>query len=172
MKTLILSSSLSATSQSRQLCEHVAAALPERAGIEVDYQDLRQVELRPCHLGKTPSMLELAERISAADNYIFGMGVHCYSINDGLKLVLDTCMKGTEGKFFGILCAAGGEKSYLSSMHLTQICMNEWRMIQLPRVVYVHDGDFREGRLASPAVVERLGLFVEDFVRIGQRLIA
>ncbi|MFA7331153.1 MAG: NAD(P)H-dependent oxidoreductase [Candidatus Delongbacteria bacterium] len=172
MRTLLLSSSLSPTSQSRQLCRRVAEALAAEPGVELDFVDLREVELRPCHLGKTPSMRDLAERIALADNYIFGMGVHCYSINDGLKLVLDNCMKGCEGKFFGILCAAGGEKSYLSTMHLTQMCMNEWRMLQLPRVVYAHDGDFRDGVLANPAVEERLELFVREFRSIGQKLIS
>jgi FMN reductase len=171
MKTLILSSSLSPDSQSRQLCRRVEAGLLAE-GVEVDFVDLREVELRPCHLGKTPSMRELAARIAAADNLVLAMGVHCYTVNDGLKIVLDTCMKDCEGKFFGILCAAGGEKSYLSTMHLTQICMNEWRMIQLPRVVYACDADFRDGQLASAAVVERLQHFIEEFVRIGRKLLA
>ena len=172
MNTLILSSSLSPTSQSRLLCEAVAEALAALPEVHVDFVDLREVELRPCHLGKTPTMRALAERIALADNYIFGMGVHCYTLNDGLKIVLDTCMKHCEDKFFGILCAGGGEKSYLSTMHLTQICMNEWRMLQLPRVVYAHDGDFQEGQLASSGVRERLGLFVHEFSLIGKKLLA
>ncbi|MDP2359929.1 MAG: NAD(P)H-dependent oxidoreductase [bacterium] len=172
MKTLILSSSLSPTSRSRLLCRRVEDLLAGRPGVELDLVDLREVELRPCHLGKTASMRNLAERIATADNYIFGMGVHCYTVNDGLKIVLDTCMKGCDGKFFGILCAAGGEKSYLSTMHLTQICMNEWRMIQLPRVVYVHDGDFHGEELASPAVEERLVQFADEFASIGRKLLA
>lgn len=172
MRTLILSSSLRPDSQSRQLCRRVEALLAAQPGALVDFVDLRDVELRPCHLGRTPSMSELAERVAAADNYVLGMGVHCYTVNDGLKIVLDTCMKGCEGKFFGVLCAAGGEKSYLSTMHLTQMCMNEWRMMQLPRVVYATDADFREGVLASAAVEERLALFAAEFGGIGRRLLA
>ena len=76
------------------------------------------------------------------------MGVHCYSINDGLKIILDNCCNKAEGKFFGIACAAGGTKSYLASMHLTQICMNEWRMIQLPRIVYATTKDFKENEIS------------------------
>lgn len=172
MKTLILSSSLSPTSQSRQLCGRAADLLGAHPEVAVDFVDLRETELRPCHLGKTPSMRALAQRIADADNFIFGMGVHCYTVNDGLKIVLDTCMQACEGKFFGIICAAGGEKSYLSTMHLTQICMNEWRMIQLPRVVYATDHDFRDGSLASVAVEERLALFAQEFADIGRKLLA
>ena len=53
---------------------------------------------------------------------IIGMGVHnCYSINDNLKILLDNCFDGAQKKFFGIVCAAGGEKSYLSTMHLSNL---------------------------------------------------
>ena len=80
-------------------------------------------------------MKDLILKVEETDNIIIGMGVHCYSINDALKIILDNCFGKAISKFFGI-CAAGGEKSYLTTQHLTQICMNEWRMIQLPRVVY------------------------------------
>lgn len=172
MRTLILSSSLSPSSRSRRLCQGVAELLRGQEGVEVDFVDLREVELRPCHLGKSDSMRALADRIAAADNYIFGMGVHCYSVNDALKIVLDTSMKGCEGKFFGILCAAGGEKSYLSTLHLTQMCMNEWRMIQLPRVVYALERDLPEGQPPVAELEERLRHFATEFALIGRKLLA
>ena len=87
-------------------------------------------------------MIELSNKVDHADNVIIGMGVHCYSISDGLKIILDNCFGKATGKLFGIICAAGGEKSYLSTQHLTQICMNEWRMIQLPRIIYAIGKDF------------------------------
>lgn len=172
MRTLILSSSLSPSSLSRRLCEQVADLLGDMGGVEVDFVDLRNVELRPCHLEKSPGMRDLAERIALADNYIFGMGVHCYSINDSLKIVLDTCMKHCEGSFFGILCAAGGEKSYLSTQHLTQMCMNEWRMLQLPRVVYALERDFPLGEAPVEDLAGRLRIFASEFHTIGSKLLA
>ena len=74
------------------------------------------------------------------------------------------------GKFFGVLCAAGGERSYLSTMHLTQICMNEWRMIQLPRIVYATKKDFKENRIISSDLLERINLFANEFHNIGKKL--
>ena len=103
---------------------------------------------------------------------IFGMGVHCYSVNDALKIILDGCCGGVEGKFFGIICAAGGERSYLSTMHLTQICMNEWRMIQLPRIVYATGKDFENDTISNDDLKERLNLFAEEFTIIGEKLIS
>jgi FMN reductase len=100
------------------------------------------------------------------------MGVHNYSINDSLKIILDNCFKKVEGKFFGILCAAGGDKSYLSTMHLTQICMNEWKMIQLPRIVYASSKDFNNNALKSKEVKDWMTLFCDEFTSIGKKLMS
>jgi len=170
MKTMIVSSSFSAHSHSYELCRAVEAELGQRPGVELRFADLRRFELLPCHKGSTPDMEQLAEWTAEADNFVFGMGVHCYTVNDGLKMFLDTCFKEVTGKFFGIVCAAGGEKSYLSTMHLTQICMNEWRMIQLPRVVYAVTNDFHEHRVANAEVLRRVGVFAAEFHDIGSRL--
>ena len=116
-------------------------------------------------------MNNLANKIEKADNIIIGMGVHCYSINDSLKILLDTCFSSAYGKFYGILCAAGGERSYLSTMHLTQICMNEWRMIQLPRIIYATKKDFQGGSIISKEIAERMDVFSEEFYSIGGKLL-
>ena len=76
------------------------------------------------------------------------------------------------GKFFGIICAAGGERSYLSTQHLTQICMNEWRMIQLPRIIYATGKDFEENKVNNKDLLERLDVFSEEFNTIGKKLIS
>ena len=113
----------------------------------------------------------LEKKIKDADNIIIGMGIHCYSINDSLKILLDNCFSEATGKFYGILCAAGGDRSYLSTMHLTQICMNQWRMIQLPRIVYATKSDFKNNIISSNEVKERIKLFCEDFLLIGNKLL-
>lgn len=169
MKTLIIASSLSANSRSYLLCQKTAENLKQK-GIETTLVDARKLKLSPFHQGPTPDMKDLAKQIETADNIIFGMGVHCYSINDSLKIILDGCFSGATGKFFGILAAAGGEKSYLSTMHLTQICMNEWRMIQLPRVVYATGGDFDDNTISNADLELRLSEFAEEFVNIGKKL--
>ena len=76
----------------------------------------RTLSLTPFHTSKSEEMVNLTNKISSADNFIIGMGVHNYSINDSLKIILDSCFKNVEGKFFGMVMFAGGEKSYLSTM--------------------------------------------------------
>ena len=102
MNTLIISSSLSKTSRSFILCNQIHLLLQDK-NINTELVDAREMELLPFHKGSTPSMEELTEKIAKADNIIFGMGVHCYSVNDGLKIILDGCCEQTEGKFFGIV---------------------------------------------------------------------
>ena len=170
MKTLILSSSLSKESKSFLLCKAVNEKLLTN-GINCTLIDARELSIQAIHKRKTKDIISLSELIQKTDNIIIGMGVHCYSINDNLKILLDNCFDGAIGKFFGILCAAGGEKSYLSTMHLTQICMNEWQMIQLPRIVYATGKDFTNDIITSKEVIKRVEDFSNEFNDIGSRLI-
>lgn len=168
MKTLILSSSLSENSRSFLLCKAVKEELIAK-GDNITFVDARNIPMQPVHRGLSPEMETLVKQVEQADNIIIGMGVHCYSVNDSLKILLDTCFGKATGKFFGILCAAGGERSYLSTMQLTQICMNEWRMMQMPRIVYATGKDFKED-IITTEVLERIVLFAEEFHSIGNKL--
>ena len=169
MKTLILSSSLSEDSRSYLLCKAVKEVLIAKEN-NITFVDARNIPMQPVHRGGTPEMETLAKQVDETDNIIIGMGVHCYSVNDSLKILLDACFGKATGKFFGILCAAGGERSYLSTMQLTQICMNEWRMIQLPRIVYATGKDFKEDIIISSELLERIALFSEEYHTIGNKL--
>ena len=86
---------------------------------------------------------------------------------------MDCCGESGVGKvFWNVVCAAGGERSYLSTMHLTQICMNEWRMIQMPRIVYATGKDFKDDKVTNTDLLERLDVFSEEFSTIGRKLIS
>ena len=171
MNTLILSGSVSENSRSFLLCKAVEKQLITK-GDTITFSDARKIPMNAAHREITDEMQQLAEKVKQADNIIIGMGVHCYSVNDALKILLDTCFSDATGKFFGILCAAGGERSYLSTMHLTQICMNEWRMMQLPRIVFASEKDFKKDVITSDEVLERIELFSEEFHTIGRKLLA
>jgi len=169
MKTIIISSSLSKDSKSFILCEETYNRLKTEK-IDVTIVDARNINLAPYHTKTSESMKTLRNNIAKSDNIIIGMGVHCYSISDSLKIILDNCFQESIGKFFGILCAAGSEKSYLSTSHLTQICMNEWKMIQLPRIIYATQQDFRNNQIESKDLLERLEVFSKEFISIGKKL--
>ena len=170
MNTLIISSSLSKNSKSFILCNSVANNLNSK-GVNCTIIDSRNIPLHHTHSPISIEMERLSMKIKEADNIIIGMGVHCYSLNDSLKTILDTSFVNAKNKFFGILCSAGGEKSYLSTMHLTQICMNEWRMIQLPRVVYATAKDFNNDAIKSVELTDRIKSFSNEFYSIGSKLL-
>ncbi len=170
MKTLIISSSLALDSRSFILCSSVSEKF-KTMNVSTELIDARNLELFPYHRHITPDMEKLAQKIEKADNYIIGMGVHNYSVNDSLKIILDVCFRGTTGKFFGIVCSGGGSKSYLSTMHLTQMCMNEWQMIQLPRIVYTIDSDFDDEKIINEKVIQRIDIFCNEFKTIGEKLL-
>lgn len=169
MKTLIISSSLSENSKSYILCQKVNTELLKK-GIKSEIVDARLVKLLPFHVTKSKEMEELSNKISKSDNYIIGMGIHNYSISDSLKIILDNCFTNVDGKFFGIVCAAGGEKSYLSTIHLSQICMSQWKMIQLPRIIYASKNDFDKNKIISKNVLEWIDIFCAEFIEIGKKL--
>ena len=170
MNTLILSSSLSKNSRSYLLCKAVEKELISKDNT-ITFVDAKDIPMQPFHRETSNEMKALSEQIAEADNIIIGMGVHCYSINDSLKVLLEGCFEKATGKFFGILCAAGGERSYLATQHLTHICMNEWRMIQLPRIVYATGKDFTENTINSKEALERIEIFSEEFHTIGNKLL-
>ncbi len=170
MKTLIISSSLSPNSRSFLLCKAVEEFLKE-GNIEVEVVDLRKYTLHATHLPPSPDVEVLKKKVAEADNYIFWMWVHCYSFNDNLKIFLDTVMGECDVKLFAVLCAAWGHHAYLATMHLTQVCMNERRMIQLPRVVYAAGGDFSEENKINENIFSRCKKLSEEFVELWEKLL-
>ena len=88
MNTLILSSSLSENSRSYLLCKVVEQELVSK-GNNITFVDAKEIPMQPFHREKSDQMKVLIEQIEKVDNIIIGMGVHCYSINDSLKTILD-----------------------------------------------------------------------------------
>ena len=171
MNTIIVSSSLSINSNSFIVCSLIQDIL-KRENIHCELIDARKLKLLPYHRYVENDIKLLKNKLDHCDNIIFWMGVHNYSINDSLKIILDTCLNNVEGKLYGIVCAAGGEKSYLSTMHLTQICMNEWRMIQLPRIIYATKKDFNKNIVSSQDLKSRINVFCKEFITIGKKLLS
>jgi hypothetical protein len=49
--------------------------------------------------------------------------------------------------------------------------MNQWRMIQLRRIVYTTGKDFTKDEITSKEGIERIQLFSDEFNTIGNKLI-
>ena len=56
-------------------------------------------------------------------------------------------------------------------MDLSTISLNEWRMIQLPRVIYATSNDFNEMELTSVEIKKRIKIFSDEFYSVGKKLL-
>lgn len=171
MNTLIISSSLSKSSKSLILAKEVKKRIEEFT--DVTFIDLKEFDLKLTHKTKSDDMIELSSLVEKADNIIFATGIYNYSISDSLKVFVDTCLnkENSKGKFYGILCAAGSEMSYLSFMHLTQMCQNHNKMIQLPDIVFATGKDFIDNEIQSENLFDRIDYFCSRFLEIGNKLL-
>ena len=59
-------------------------------------------------------MHKLSQKIKDADNIIIGMGVHCYSINDNLKILLDNCFDGAQKNFLELFVLQEEKKLFIN----------------------------------------------------------
>ena len=48
--------------------------------------------------------------------------------------------------------------------------MNQWKMIQLPRIIYASKNDFDQNKIISKNVLEWIDIFCAEFIEIGKKL--
>ena len=172
MKTVIVSSSQSPKSKSFILAKEVEKKLIEH-NIEVTFIDLRDYDLNVMHKKRTQDQDTLSATVAQCDNIILATGIYNYSICDSLKVFVDTCLTkdNCAYKFYGIVCAAGGNMSYLAAMHLTQMCQNHNKMIQLPDIVYGSHADFTNDTINSTELNQRIDDFSKKFIYYAKKLL-
>lgn len=172
MKIAIVSSSLNPGSRSRLMAREAETRLSARKMVEVDFIDLREVELPLCDGGAAygdPFSVELNKRFEEADAYVLASPIYNYDVNAALKNAIELAGRKMENKLVGFLCAAGGSMSYMSVMPLANSLMLDFRTIVLPRFVYTTPDDWR-GDDMSPGVSDRISQFCDALVSIGGKL--
>ncbi|MDQ8179071.1 NAD(P)H-dependent oxidoreductase [Pelagicoccus sp. SDUM812005] len=172
MKIAIVSSSLNPGSRSRMMALEVRTRLLARAEVEVDFIDLREMELPLCDGGAAygdPYALDLNKRLEAADAYVLASPIYNYDVNAALKNAIELAGRNMENKLVGFLCAAGGAMSYMSVMPLANSLMLDFRVIVLPRFVYSVPEDWT-GDTMSPVVSDRISQFCEALATLGEKL--
>jgi NAD(P)H-dependent FMN reductase len=165
MKILCIQGSLNPDSNTDTL---LRAAFDRLEGVKKAFLDLREVKLEFCDgrdLSKYHEDLQVAAKeVEQSDAYIIGMPVYCYSVSGALKNFLDITCSGMENKPFAIVCAAGGERSYLATADLQKILLFEVRCRPFPRVVFATGKDFKDGKVANGEVDKRLDQLTKEFV--------
>lgn len=158
MNLLIISASLNPGSKSRLLADAASTALTA-SGIDHEDLDLKDLPLPLCDGGAAygdPNVAKASELISRADGIIVASPIYNYDVNAAFKNLVELTGKGAwEDKTVGFLNAAGGHSSYMSIMAMANSLMLDFRCVIVPRFVYATPGDFADGEISNPQIIER-----------------
>ena len=157
MRLLIFSCSLNPASRSAQLAK---LALED---CHAEGRDVEMVALGPLNLPVCdgdgayglPQVVELTEKIRAAQGVILAMPVYNYGINAAAKNLVELSGEAWTGKVVGFICAAGGPGSYMGVMPFANSLMLDFRCVIAPRFVYATSQDFADEQLAEDGDLRR-----------------
>ncbi len=165
----MITCSLKSDSRSFLLTQAAARILRDR-NVEVDFRDLREIELPFCDAGECyshPNTVEMAGAIRNASAVILGVPIYNYDVNAAAKNLIELTGRAWNEKTVGFVCAAGGQGSYMSVMGLANSLMLDFRCLINPRFVYATGDDFQDDQITSPKIKERLEELCTSTVRLA-----
>ena len=120
--------------------------------------------------GKPATILELDQKIRAADGVVFVTPEYNFSIPGGLKNAIDWLSRGSsplKGKRVGIMGASDGPMGTARSQYQLRQTLQSQESIVMPRpeifVSTAHDKFDAEGTLTDAATLERLKKWLKAF---------
>ena len=129
-------------------------------GTAVTLLDLRELPLPLCGSAESFSDANTARalaHVSAATAIIIATPIYNYDANAVAKNFIELTGKGWENKVVALLCAAGGEKSFMSVMPLANSLMLDFRCVIVPRFVYATGAAFaKDGTITDAAIAGRI----------------
>ena len=129
-----------------QLLARVAESALQEQGVSATLLDLREKY----------DAAALMAAVQEATHLIFAMPVYNFDVNARAKQVIeDLPGKALEGKTVGLICQAGGNRSYMSVLSFANSLMLDFRCWIVPRFVYATGGEF-EGETPSADVIRRV----------------
>ncbi len=168
MTTLVISTSLSPSSRSRILAHRAHELL---GGAWLDLAELQVPHCDGHDAWNHPDAARVTEAVAAADGILIAMGVYNYAGSAMAKTVLEIAGRAFGEKVVGFLCAAGGERSYMSVLPLANSLMLDFRSVIVPRFVYATGAAFNDdGELADDGVEDRIASLTEDLKRMARAL--
>ena len=167
-KIVIVQGSLNPESKTATLVEETEKVLQSR-NIEFETLDLRSLKLQFCDgrsLADYNEDMQKAYRIlESADAIIFAMPVYCWSMSGVVKNLIDITAGALENKVAGILCNAGGNRSFMSSADLINVLYYESGMMTVHPVVYTSYEDFEDGQLIAEKPLAKIPTMVDALMK-------
>jgi NAD(P)H-dependent FMN reductase len=169
----IISASLRSSSSSRVLAK-VAHEVAQQSGIRSRIVDLRDFSLTLCDGEESFSLQQveqLKEILRESQAVIFASPIYNYDVSSALKNLIEHVGGELNDKVVGLMCAAGGERSYMSGMPFLNSLMLDFRSLIVPRFVYATQRAFSDERVMDEQIVGRIKNLVLETDRITQALL-
>ena len=167
-KIVIVQGSLNPESKTAIVVAQTEKVLQSR-NIEFETLDLRSLELQFCDgrsLVEYNEDMQKAYRIlESADGFIFAMPVYCWSMSGVVKNLIDITAGALENKVAGILCNAGGNRSFMSSGDLINVLYYESGVMTVHPIVYTSYEDFEDGQLKAEKPLAKIPTMVDALMK-------
>lgn len=139
----------------------LVAELFAAAGHEAPLYHAGELDLPACDgylCYKDEKAIALTSRLAAADAIVLVSPVYNYDLNAAAKNLIELTGGSWKGKAVGLVCTAGGERSYLSPLGFMNSLGVDYRCLVSPRYVYATREEFLgDGTLAADSPIrERL----------------
>ena len=168
----VVSCSLNTASRSHRLALAAQASV-QAAGGAGELVDLRERPLPICDGGASfddPSVEPLRETIERASAVLISAPVYNYDLNAAAKNLVEMTGSAWKEKLVGFLCAAGGDRSYMSPIGFANSLMFDFRCVIIPRFVYCTKADFDPDGTLGRALHERVDELAGTAVRWSRAL--
>lgn len=177
MNITIISCSLHPQSRSYVLAQQAFNELKSQ-GEDPLLVDLREMEIPFCGTTESwddPATKEIKEILEKADAVLMAAPVYNYDLNAAAKNLLELGLRSWNGTIVGFLCAAGGQRSYMSVLGMANSLMLDFRCLIIPRFVYAVGDDFGDDReptmyISSDEIKERIQELTSETVRLTKAL--
>lgn len=171
-RQLVVSCSLSPASRSALLAERLVQEI-EALDDAVELVDLRKLELPLCDddlCYQDENVVAIRARIRAADAVAIATPIYNFEVGGATRNLIALGGRAFRDKVVGFLCAAGGQRSYMSVMTLANSLMLDFRSIIVPRFVYATGSAFDGDAVTDETLLERLRELAQSLHRFGTRL--
>lgn len=172
MKTAIINTNLARGGKSAALADEFLTKC-SRNGIEAEIFHLCDRNLPHCD-GKTcyqnPETVHLLEQLADQDAIVLISPIYNYDLNAAAKNLIELTGNSWKGKAVGLICTAGGDRSYLAPLSFMNSLAVDYRCLVSPRFIYVTREDFSEENTIRPdsPVQGRLSFLAAEMLPLSE----
>ncbi len=173
MKIAIISAGLQSTSRSRIMARAAWEDMQQRNTAAM-FIDMRDYTLPLCDAEEAsmahPNVEKLKKMLADVRGFVLATPVYNYGPNSALKNLIELAGSVFTEKAVGFLCAAGGQRSYMSIMATANSLMLDFRSVIVPRFVYAVSADFINDEAVDDAIRARIAAQNSMVLKLAEAL--